>query len=221
MHNGAAERRSGKRMSSLVKPAFNASLASILRCAGIDNAGVCEALFTQFGSYAAVFDAPVEALLSVSGMTREAALLLKLFPAVIRRVKMQENPMPKRIDDERIGHALAAKYYAQSREFLTVIAADSKLKIIGILETPRQSRSRVDVEIAAIIDFAVTRGAKHLLLSHNHPEGFALPSGSDNKASAMLRKSLAPLGISLYNHIITADDDFVSLFEAERQPRLS
>ena len=55
------------------------------------------------------------------------------------------------------------------------------------------------------------REEKLVLLSHNHPSGVALPSPADNATTLSVFDALRTVGVELADHIIVADDDFVSL----------
>ena len=48
-------------------------------------------------------------------------------------------------------------------------------------------------------------------LAHNHPSGVALPSHEDEIATIQIRDALAAVDVHLVDHIIVADDDYVSL----------
>ena len=48
-------------------------------------------------------------------------------------------------------------------------------------------------------------------LAHNHPRGFAVPSAEDIFLTEEIYSLLKPIGIELVDHIIFAEDDFVSL----------
>ena len=49
------------------------------------------------------------------------------------------------------------------------------------------------------------------MLSHNHPSGVALPSADDNATTLAVYDALRTVDIRLLDHIIVADDDFVSI----------
>ena len=57
-------------------------------------------------------------------------------------------------------------------------------------------------------------GASTIILAHNHPSGVALPSDADVLVTRRIQEALAPLGIRLADHIIVADDDYVSMAES-------
>ena len=53
------------------------------------------------------------------------------------------------------------------------------------------------------------------VIAHNHPSGIALPSKEDLIATASVRDALALIGVKLIDHIIVADDDYVSLRQSD------
>lgn len=62
-----------------------------------------------------------------------------------------------------------------------------------------------------IIEMAVLYNAKFAVLSHNHPSGLALPSNDDIKTTEKVYRALRLIDVVLIDHIIVADDDYVSL----------
>ena len=53
--------------------------------------------------------------------------------------------------------------------------------------------------------------ASSVVLAHNHTSGLALPSKADIETTILMKNALEPLGILLVDHIIVADNDFVSM----------
>ena len=53
-----------------------------------------------------------------------------------------------------------------------------------------------------------------MVVAHNHPGGLALPSEEDLATTARIVTALRTVGISLIDHIIVADNDFVSVSDS-------
>ena len=70
------------------------------------------------------------------------------------------------------------------------------------------------VTLRQIVEHALLSGASRVLLAHNHPSGIALPSAADRHMTLQVRDALATMGIRLTDHIIVADDDFVSMAQS-------
>ena len=69
----------------------------------------------------------------------------------------------------------------------------------------------VQLNMRKIVENALKCGASSVLLAHNHPSGVALPSPADNATTLSVFDALRTVGVELADHIIVADDDFVSL----------
>jgi len=65
-----------------------------------------------------------------------------------------------------------------------------------------------------IFRLAITTGAHHVILGHNHPGGEARPSENDIAVTNRIRQAGEILGIALYDHIIIGEyPHFTSLKE--------
>ena len=53
--------------------------------------------------------------------------------------------------------------------------------------------------------------ASFAILAHNHPSGFALPSMADIETTKTVSSALSLVGVRLLDHIVVADDDYVSM----------
>ena len=60
---------------------------------------------------------------------------------------------------------------------------------------------------------AMSCNATSVVLAHNHTSGVALPSHADVATTNQLREALGALDIMLIDHIIVADNDYVSMAE--------
>ena len=62
-----------------------------------------------------------------------------------------------------------------------------------------------------IIEAALNVNATTVVLAHNHPGGFAIPSEEDKATTHRLAKVLADVDIVLADHIIVSDDEAISM----------
>ena len=65
--------------------------------------------------------------------------------------------------------------------------------------------------IRKLVQEALTANAAAVVLAHNHPAGIALPSKEDVEITLRLREALEVMDVVLLDHIVVADDDFVSM----------
>ena len=58
---------------------------------------------------------------------------------------------------------------------------------------------------------ALKARACSVIIAHNHPDGLAIPSREDDIFTRSLFNALETVGIRLEDHIIVADEDYISL----------
>ena len=95
-----------------------------------------------------------------------------------------------------------------------VLCLDAKCKVLCCREVGEGSVNSASVSIRRIVEVALSVNATTVVLAHNHPSGIALPSGEDVQTTRRLAAALDAVDIALADHIIVADDDYVSLVQS-------
>ena len=67
-----------------------------------------------------------------------------------------------------------------------------------------------------VVEAALSSRAAGIVLAHNHPQGFAIPSDRDVATTIRLVEGLAVINVAVYDHIIVADNDYVSLAQSKQ-----
>lgn len=176
---------------------------------------IAHALLDRFGSLDAVLEASAEELESVSGIGENAAILLRLIPAVSRRYLIVKTP-----DNETLGSITAAARYLLPRflfereEVALALLLDARNRPICCREMGRGVVNAVEINARRLVSLVLERKASSVILSHNHLSGVALPSAEDESATRCLRDALSLVGVKLIDHIVFAGNDYVSMKEA-------
>ena len=170
------------------------------------------ALLERFGSLEAVFSAPAEELMQVSGVGENTAVLLRLVPALCRRAESASDreDVIFNTTEDAAQHFLKLFRFVRDEEMYEA-CLDAKGKLLSCQRVAEGSVDAVSINIRRIVERALYAGATGVVLSHNHPSGVALPSGDDNAMTLMVYDALRSVGIELLDHIIVADRDCVSL----------
>ena len=71
-----------------------------------------------------------------------------------------------------------------------------------------------ELNIRRLVENALLSSASAVILSHNHPSGIALPSREDYATTQQAQDALRTIGVELLDHIIVAEDDYVSLADS-------
>ncbi len=172
------------------------------------------ALIKKFGKLSAVFDAPTEELMEVTGVGENAATLIKLLPQVSRRYQISRSISEDDIyltNSKKAGAYIIPYFYGECEEAIYIVCLDAKCKVISCKMLLRGEVNSANVSIRKIVEFALANKATNVILAHNHPSGVALPSREDEITTTRISEALKAVDITLADHIVVADEDFVSM----------
>ena len=180
-----------------------------------DTNPIAHALMERYGSLAAVLDAPVEDLQKVEGVGESAAVLLKLVPQLYRKARLAEAERETVLNSsERAGAYLLERFAGEKHEVVYALYLDRKGKLIACRRLGEGGISSAGLDIRRLLEQALLTSASAVILSHNHPSGVALPSADDYTATDRAKSALQSIGVQLADHIIVADQDFVSMADS-------
>jgi DNA repair protein RadC len=177
-----------------------------------DTNPIAHALLERFGSLAQVMEAPVEELKKVPGMGESASAFLSLVTATCRYYLVNRSSSNVVLNTvEQCGNYLLPFFCGRRNETVYLLCLDAKCKVLACKEVGEGSVNSAAVPIRRIVEMALSANATSVVLAHNHPSGMALPSGEDQLTTKRLAMSLAAVDIELVDHLVVADDDYVSL----------
>lgn len=169
-------------------------------------------LLAHFGSISAVLEAPLQELKSVGGIGDNAAVLLQLITPLARRYLLSRAQDGAVLSStQACGEYLLPYFFGAKEELVYLLCLDGKCKVLAcrLLQTGSVNSAGFSIRKAA--EAAMACNASSVVLAHNHTSGVALPSQADLDTTQRLRDALEPLGILLADHIVVADNDFVSM----------
>lgn len=180
-----------------------------------DTNPIAHRLLKRFGSLYQVLEAPVEELEKVEGIGPNAALLLSLITAVARVYAVNRTEKQKILRTiEDCGEYLKSFFIGRRSEMVYLLCLDAKCKVLGCREIGEGSVNSANVPIRRIVETALGLNATSVVLAHNHPSGIALPSGEDVLTTHRVAAALSTVDIVLVDHIVVADDDYVSMVQS-------
>jgi DNA repair protein RadC len=180
-----------------------------------DTNPIAHRLIDRFGSLSQVLEAPVEELEKVDGIGPNAAMLLSLITAVARVYMVNRTEKQKILNSiEECGRYLKSFFIGRRVEMVYLLCLDAKCKVLSCREVGEGSVNSANVPIRRIVELALSQNASSVVLAHNHPSGVAIPSAEDVSTTRRVAAALSTVDIPLVDHIIVADDDFVSLVQS-------
>ena len=169
-------------------------------------------LINRFGSLSAVFDAPYDDLLTVTGISEHSATLIKLIPAISRRYAMEKNSKVTKLSSiEDIGKYLVARYLGVTEETVLLLLLDNKFGLIDCVKVHEGSVNSSAITMRKLIETALFKRASMVVLAHNHPSGVALPSSDDLFTTQQVKRAFDLVEIGMLAHIIVAGDTFTNI----------
>lgn len=177
-----------------------------------DTNPIAHALLKKFGSLDAVFAAPVEELMRVEGVGENAAALIRLILPLYRRIRISAAEEETILNStEKAGAFFVGRFAGERTESMYQACLDAKGRLLNVQKLSTGDVNFVHADIRGIVQNALLCRASAVILAHNHPSGVALPSDADNAVTLQVQDVLQSVGVVLFDHIIVADDDFVSL----------
>ena len=168
----------------------------------------------KFGTIKGFFDAD-EKELSQIPFFKDKALALRKFIKEISLLyyKQQAEQIPITQSKEELINYCKAKLGFQPNEEFWIISLDSKNAIIKENLISKGLSDKTPVYPKQVIEKAMKNGASSILLLHNHPNGNPQASEQDITITKAIEIPARVLNISIYDHIIVAEDKHFSFKE--------
>lgn len=133
-----------------------------------------------------------------------------------RRAHGQRRPNTAPItNSQQVADTIAHKFIGARQEVFLVVLLDARHRIRSIVQVAQGSLTHVEVHPREVFSAAVRASAAAIIVAHNHPSGDPEPSHEDTCLTQRLKSAGDVLGIPLLDHIVIADQGYVSF--ADRQ----
>lgn len=177
-----------------------------------DTNEIAHALLRRFGSLSGVLEAPRAELLKIDGVGESAADLLLLFIQMERRHLMDRAGRQTILDTTyKCAQYLMPRFIGEQEEVVYLLCLDAKCKALDCSLIHRGAVNMTAISVRKIVKAALDHNATSVVVAHNHPSGLALPSREDRATTLALKAALDAVDVVLVDHVIVADEDFVSL----------
>ena len=181
-----------------------------------DTNEIAHELIRKFGSLSRVLEATPEELEEIKYVGDNVTTLFRLITAVARYYQvncaMREQILTS-ID--ACGKYLVPFFYERQREAVFLLCLDAKCKVLACEKVGEGGINSAGIPVRKIVEVALKHNATSVILAHNHPSGLAIPSGEDIQTTRRVALALDAVEIGLVDHIIVADNDWISLSQSE------
>lgn len=166
---------------------------------------IAKALLARFGSLSAVLAATPKDLMGVSGIGETVAAYIKATQEIGTRA-IRETIETRPIISSWTALLAYVRHQLQheSREQFRVLFLDRKNQLITDELMGQGTVDHAPVYPREIARRALELSASALILVHNHPSGDPTPSRADIDMTREIMDALAPLEITVHDHLIAA-----------------
>lgn len=181
-----------------------------------DTNELAHVLLDRFGSISRVMDASVEELMEVPGVGRNTATLLRLVKEAGRFYqvdRVKRDSLLRTMDD--CARYLMPYFMGKQREMVYLLCLDAGCNAIACREVGEGDVNVAVISPRRVVEVALAEKASSVVLAHNHPSGVAIPSQEDVAVTRRLASALASVDVVLLDHLIVAENDYVSLVQSK------
>lgn len=218
VHSGHRQRLKDQFLTHGMDPIHDVNVLELILFYAIprqDTNPIAYRLLSTFGSLAAVFDATPEELMERGGLSKNAATLIKLIPAAARRQQLSRSSCHQLLDStQKCGDYLVPFFFGATQEEVYLLGLDAKCKVLGCVKLSTGSVNSAGLSIRKVVECALNMKASSVVLAHNHTSGIAVPSQEDIRTTKSISHALDLVGVYLADHVVVADEDYVSMAES-------
>ena len=180
-----------------------------------DTKPVARELLNHFGSFHGVLEADREDLKNIPGVGEHVALYLNLLRDTCRYYQVdcaRETDVLSTL--EECGEYISRYFIGRTNETVYLLCMDAKGKVLCCKMLGEGDNVSINLPVRRVVELAIQMRATNVVLAHNHPSGVALPSKEDVDLTNRLAEMLEAVHIQLLDHVIVADNDYVSMFQS-------
>jgi len=171
-------------------------------------------MINEFGSLSNLMESSVQEIIRRCNVTMRIAMLITLVPHLSKRYAACKWAKRALIDSVQKACDFAKTLFiAQITEHFYVICLDAHRRLIYPSLVAEGSLTDISVYPRKIVEEVLKHHASYAILAHNHPSGMVKPSQNDLDATFVINRALAPLDVTLLDHIVVAGEKCYSFTE--------
>jgi len=171
-----------------------------------DREEIADKLSQKYGTLYRLTEASADDIAGCCGSLL-AAEVIRLSVALTARRVTDTVKAGRKYSKEKIEEYIKWRLFGFSRETVYLVLFDSKGRLISCEYVGEGVVNASSVLPRKLIDLALSKNAKSIILAHNHPDGFLKPSKTDLDTTAALHAVLKNSGIDMLSHYIVANGE--------------
>jgi DNA repair protein RadC len=189
-------------------------LAILLRSGGSDVSvmDLAGSLLKKYQGLQSLLEADVNQLLKEQHIGQTKATAIKAAAEIAKRAYLnnQKNSVVIKRPEDAF-KIIKKDLFGKNQEHLYLLSLDSRKKLISKDLICIGSINETLVPVREIVRKALIKDAVNIILVHNHPSLDPTPSHEDILVTEKVAKACITSGISLLDHLITANNEYMSI----------
>ena len=173
-------------------------------------------LIDAFGGFANLLEADYADLVQQPGVTPHIATLLCLVRDIACRYEREvaEGKVTQMETISMVVRHIKPWFLGQREESVVLMSLDNKQKLLNVTRIFQGGVNSASFNPRVVVQQALRDNATCVVLAHNHPRGYAVPSRDDVTTTQHLAEVLIALEVRLLDHLIFAEEDCVSMAQS-------
>lgn len=158
----------------------------------------------------------IQELKAFEGIGRVKAIEIKAVVELARRIaKDYEKDLTKIkiLTPADIFNLVSASYAFEKQEIMKTILLNKQNKVLSIITNAIGATDSINISLKEILSEPIKQMAHSIILTHNHPAGSLIPSKQDLIFTKKIEENSRIFNIKLLDHIIIANNKYISLKE--------
>jgi len=215
IHEGHRERLRNRFVNEGGKNFAAHNLLELLLFYGIprkDTNGIAHLLLQRFGDINGVLSASVDDLCLVPGVTKSAAVLIRLCSEMCGRLysgDLADSKVFESLDD--VGKYLVRLFYGLTDEYVYLVLLDTDGSLLKTIQVCKGGVNSVSLDMRTIVSACFNYNAAGIIIAHNHPGNCPYPSDEDLINTRKLVKLLSMNGLELTEHFVVSGGQYTGI----------
>ncbi len=177
-----------------------------------DTNPIAHELISRFGSISGVFDAPIERLCEVEGVSEHTAILLKMIPMLAKEYMCDSDSEKESFADyDTVGQFFVSNFIGILNERLYAAYFDNGMHLLDLVIIGEGDVNSSQVSVRKIVSEDLSKNASFVMLAHNHPGGTVIPSADDLNVTNACEMALDMVGVKLSEHFIVSGKRYMGI----------
>jgi len=145
-------------------------------------------------------------------MTHNAAVLIRLWNGLEAECQRERFSTERLLNSrEKIRDFVLPLFIGAETEQVRLVCLDNNRRVLASVLLSEGRAAAVEINSRKALQLPLRCNATCAVLAHNHPGGQPMPSREDVDTTAALAKALDLAGVQLIDHIIVANNAYLSM----------